>query len=406
MRRFVLITLSLLISLLLTNCRDHIAPSHLITIKINYPDGFTVADFPADVTVTAKNSNNTRTTTAITTSDGNAIFELVEGNYNFTTSFAINGNDGEEYIFNGIISNYSLISESAVTMNLILADNTGGFIFKEVYYAGSSTLENKGYYSDQFFEIYNNSGDTLYADGLSIALHESTSTSSPTNWVDGNGHLLARIPLTFHTWTIPGNGTEHPVLPGESFIIAQDGINHQTDEIGNPNSPVNLGNADWETYVESSGKDMDASAVPNLTLVYTTNTKMYDWTASSIGPALVLFRFPDNDWDNYVSEAGNFMTKPGSSRSTEYLMIDRSFIVDAVECAKFDAEEIYKRLPAELDAGYTYIEAGNKSSLSVRRKVKMIIGDRVIYKDTNNSSEDFLHDLTPTPGVNPTSVGE
>ncbi|WP_372648516.1 DUF4876 domain-containing protein [Draconibacterium sp.] len=390
--------------LFLINCKENVTPSYLITVKVNYPDGFTVTDFPVDAVVTATNTNNTRTTTISVTSDGYAIFELVEGNYNFTTSFVANDNDGEEYIFNGIISNYSLISESEVTMDLILVDNTGGFIFKEIYYAGSVTDEDKGYYSDQFFEIYNNSGDTLFADGLCIALHESTSTSSLTAWVDDNGELLERIPLTFQTWIVPGNGMEHPILPGESFIIAQDGIDHQTDEIGNPNSPVNLSNADWETYVESSGKDLDASAVPNLTLVYTTITTIYDWTASSLGPATVLFRLPDNDWVDYVSDASNFMTKPGSSRSTEYMMIDRSFVVDAVECAKFDAEEVYKRLPAELDAGYTYIEAGNKSSLSVRRKAKMIIGNRVIYKDTNNSSEDFLHDLTPTPGVNPTSI--
>ncbi len=404
MRKFALISLCLLMGLFLINCKENVTPSYLITVKVNYPDGFTVTDFPVDAVVTATNTNNTRTTTISVTSDGYAIFELVEGNYNFTTSFVANDNDGEEYIFNGIISNYSLISESEVTMDLILVDNTGGFIFKEIYYAGSVTDEDKGYYSDQFFEIYNNSGDTLFADGLCIALHESTSTSSLTAWVDDNGELLERIPLTFQTWIVPGNGMEHPILPGESFIIAQDGIDHQTDEIGNPNSPVNLSNADWETYVESSGKDLDASAVPNLTLVYTTITTIYDWTASSLGPATVLFRLPDNDWVDYVSDASNFMTKPGSSRSTEYMMIDRSFVVDAVECAKFDAEEVYKRLPAELDAGYTYIEAGNKSSLSVRRKAKMIIGNRVIYKDTNNSSEDFLHDLTPTPGVNPTSI--
>jgi hypothetical protein len=34
----------------------------------------------------------------------------------------------------------------------------------------------------------------------------------------------------------------------------------------------------------------------------------------------------------------------------------------------------------------------------------MIVDGRVIYKDTNNSSEDFLHDLDPTPGENPSTV--
>ncbi|QIA07953.1 DUF4876 domain-containing protein [Draconibacterium halophilum] len=406
MRKFVLITISLLMCLLLTNCKDDVTPSYITTVKVGYPEGFTVADFPENVTVTATNTNNTRTTSVTATSDGNAIFELVEGNYNFTASFSVIGTDGEEYIFNGIISNYSLMAESDIAMNLILVDNTGGFIFKEIYYSGSRTPEDKFYYSDQFHEIYNNSGDTLYADGLCIAVHAQTSTSTLTSWVDDNDELLDRIPLTFHTWIVPGDGTEYPVFPGESFVIALDGIDHRTDENGNPNSPVNLGDANWETYVESSGKDLDASAVPNLTMIYTTNTAMHDWSTSVFGPAEVLFRLPNNDWESYVSDTGNFMTKPGSSSSTEYLMIDREFVIDAVECARVDRDDIYKRLPVELDAGYTYIEAGTYSSLSVRRKAKMIIGSRVIYKDTNNSSEDFLHDLVPTPGIHPTSLEE
>jgi hypothetical protein len=34
----------------------------------------------------------------------------------------------------------------------------------------------------------------------------------------------------------------------------------------------------------------------------------------------------------------------------------------------------------------------------------MIVNNRVIYQDTNNSTNDFLHDLVPTPGVNPATV--
>ncbi|MCK3683397.1 DUF4876 domain-containing protein [Maribellus sp. YY47] len=391
-----------LLSLLLVNCgKDDIAPSHLVTLKIVYPDGFTAADFPGDVTVTATNTNTSRVTSVVATPNGTVTFELVEGTYNFNTVFSVTGDDNQEYTFNGAISNYSLLMESMVDMNLILADNTGGFIFKEIYYVSSKTPEGKSYSSDQFFEIYNNSGDTLYADGLCLAVLDHTTTSKLTVWVNEDGSLMERLPLAFHTWIVPGNGTDHPVYPGQNIVIAQDGINHITDENGNPNSPVDLSSADWETYVESSGKDLDASSVPNLTVVYTTSTIMADWVISTLGPAIVLFRFP-NSWESYVADANNFMIKPGSSQSTEYMLIDRDYVIDAVELAKFDAPEIYKRLPAELDAGYTYVEAGPFSSKSVRRKAKMIVNGRVIYQDTNNSSVDFLHDLVPTPGVNPT----
>jgi hypothetical protein len=337
--------------------------------------------------------------------DGDVVFELVQGTYNFTTNFTVTADDSVEYTFNGVLSNYSLVAESSTTIDLILADNTGGFVIKEIYYAGSKTAEGSNYYSDQFHEIFNNSGDTLYADGLCLAILDPSSTASLSSWTDDDGSLLDLIPLTFHTWIVPGDGDDYPVYPGEGFVIAQDGINHITDENGNSNSPVDLSNADWETYVEASGKDLDASAVSNLTLVYTTSTSMFDWLVSVFGPAEVLFRLP-SDWETYVADADNFMTKPGSTSSTQYLIISPDDVIDAVECARVDKDNIYKRLPTSLDAGYTYTEAGTYSSKSVRRKVKMIIDGRVIYKDTNNSSEDFLHDLTPTPGVNPTTVEE
>jgi len=404
MKRPVNLIFTLLLSLLLVNCgSDDVTPSYILTLKVAYPDGFTAANFPGDVTVTATNTSSTLTTSMVANANGEAIFELVVGTYNFTTSFSVTGDDDEEYSFNGVISNYTLIAESSVNMNLIMVDNTGGFVLKEIYYAGSKTVDEKSYYSDQFHEIYNNSGDTLYADGLCLAVMDPSLSSTPSVWVNEDGSLMDRLPLIFHVWRIPGDGNDHPVLPGESVLIAQDGIDHKTDENGNPNSPVNLGNADWEAYVEAAGKDLDASNVPNLTLVYTTTTTSFDWLAPVSGPAEVLFRLPD-DWEAYASDANNFMTKPGSTSSTEYMLIDREFVIDAVECIRVDKPEFYKRVPNELDAGYTFLDGNSYCAKSVRRKAKMIIDGRVIYKDTNNSSEDFLHDLDPTPGINPTTV--
>jgi hypothetical protein len=85
-------------------------------------------------------------------------------------------------------------------------------------------------------------------------------------------------------------------------------------------------------------------------------------------------------------------------------MVDKKHVIDAVEIVRVETDKRYKRLHTELDAGYTYLDGGTYCSKSVRRKAKLIVEGRVIYKDTNNSTEDFLHDLTPTPGVNPTAV--
>ena len=70
-----------------------------------------------------------------------------------------------------------------------------------------------------------------------------------------------------------------------------------------------------------------------------------------------------------------------------------------------DESKRNKRIPSDLDAGYVFVSESYNSK-SLRRKAKQIINGKVIYKDTNNSSEDFNGEATPTPGVNPTVVDE
>ncbi len=400
MKKFLNYVLVLTFSLLIINCQDDVTPSYNLDLTILFPDGFTATSIPDGVTVKAVNIQTGRETTSPLLASGVASFLLVEGTYDFSTSFEVVDGD-DSYAFNMLLAGYSLMKESSATAELIMANNSGGFIFKEIYFSGSKTPEDKNYYADQFHEIYNNSGETLYADGLCLGVLKATS-SKPCVWTKEDGTLMDEMATTYHLWRVPGNGTDHPVLPGESILIAHDGIDHKTDENGNPNSPVNLENADWETYVEISGKDLDAPGVPNLTMMYTSSTTMMDWLHSVFGAGVILFNLPD--WESYVADANNFKTTPGSSSTKEYLMIHKDMVIDAVEIVRFDEEKRNKRIPAELDAGYTYLEGGTYCSKSIRRKAKMIVEGRVIYKDTNNSSEDFLHDLDPTPGVHPSAV--
>lgn len=403
MKKFLMLSLVAMFSMMLFSCNDDVTPSYTLNISLELPDGFTIATVPAGTEVKVKNTQTGRESVITTDASGIASGILVEGNYSVTCSFAIKVGD-DEYTFNGTLSDFMLSKESTMSIKLIMADNTGGFVFKEVYFSGSKTPAAKTYYDDQFHEIYNNSNDTLYADGLCIGVLQQSS-SNPNVWVNADGSFMDQLPITFQAWIIPGSGKDHPVFPGKSIVIAQDGINHKTDPNGNSLSPVNLGNADWESYFEISGKDLDAPSVPNMTLMHTTSTAMNDWLHSVFGSAVIIFRLPENmSWETYVANPDNFKTLPGSTSSTKYFMIDKKYVIDAVEIVRPEEDKRNKRLHTVLDAGYTYVDGGTYCSKSIRRKVKMIVDGRVIYKDTNNSTEDFLHDLDPTPGVNPTSV--
>lgn len=403
MRKFLMLSLVAMFSVALFSCKDDVTPSYTLNITLELPEGFTLATIPAGTEVKVKNTQTGRESVITTDASGIASAILVEGNYSVTCSFSIKVGD-DEYTFNGMLADFMLGNESSMKVDLVMADNTGGFVFKEIYYAGSKTSAAKTYFDDQFHEIYNNSNDTLYADGLCIGVLQQSS-SNENVWVNSDGSFIDQLPITFQAWIIPGSGKEHPVYPGKSIVIAQDGIDHKTDPNGNSLSPVNLGNADWESYFEISGKDLDAPAVPNMTLMHTTSTTMNDWLHSVFGSAVVIFRLPENvSWETYVANPDNFKTLPGSTSSTKYFMIDKKYVIDAVEIVRPEEDKRKKRLHTQLDAGYTYLDGGTYCSKSIRRKVKMIVDGRVIYKDTNNSTEDFLHDLDPTPGINPTSV--
>ncbi len=401
--------------LLFSSCDDgeEEAVRYAVTVTVQYPEGYTNGS-ASDIDVKATNTQTGTNISAKTNADGIAQFSLISGIYTFSVV-----HETEEFAFNGLMENTTVAEDKSITIALHASSLSGGLVFKEIYYSGSpieGSSSSTGYFSDSFTEIYNNSDEVIYLDNIGFGALDPAASNSPSVWLDENGNLQDRLPLYGYSFYFKGSGTDHPLQPRTSIVIAMDGIDHQTDPAGNPLSPVNLGNADWELYVGdiNGGKDADAPGVPNLTLLHTTSTTLNDALYSVFGPAMVIFRFPENiDPAVFASDEANLSTKPGTSVQTQYLRIPKEYIIDAVECVNHDPSRRNKRVLSDLDAGYTFLDAGytfissgTYSSKSVRRKVKQIIDGKVIYKDTNNSTEDFLQDQTPTPFVHPTTADQ
>ncbi|PID69414.1 MAG: hypothetical protein CR989_01645 [Flavobacteriales bacterium] len=398
--KLLFMTLAILFFVACNKDDDDIAKTYTATITVKYPDGYdnTLAE---GISVTFTNTLSGDTIKAITDANGVATLKgLQSGTYSISAV-----GENEEFSFNGVLDNTTLSSDASFEITLTAKALGGGLVFKEIYYTGSKTPEDGRYYSDQFHEIYNNSDDTIYLDGLCIGVMQPNS-SRESDWVDENGKLMDRLPLQFHVWYVPGDGDDYPLEARTSIVIAQDGIDHKTDPAGNPDSPVNLGNANWETYCGdiNNGKDADAPGVPNLSMMFTTSTKMYDWLHSVFGAGVIIFRLPDGtDPVAWAQNPSNLMTRPGSTSTKEYLMVPKEYVIDAVEVVRAEENKRHKRIPADLDAGKVWC-SGTYVGESIRRKVKQIIDGKVIYKDTNNSTEDFLGSQTPTPFIHPTAV--
>jgi hypothetical protein len=375
------------------------AQLYTANIKVFYPQGYGV-ELATGINVQVQNTISGQVFNLVTNSLGLASVPLEEGIYKVSAT-----QETSDFYLNGITENLTIqtTGENNWEVHLVATSKKGGLVFKEIYYTGSKTAAGSNYYSDQFHEIYNNSDEVVYLDGLCIGLTTPLG-STATVWVNPDGSIMDRIPVTFHALMFPGTGQTYPLQPRTSVVLAMDAINHQTDPLGNPLSPVNMASAQFETFIEAPGKDTDAPQAANLIVMYTTAASMYDWLHSVFGQGVILFRLPTGlDWQTFVANPDNFMTQPGSTSSTLYFMVHKDWVVDGVECNRPEEDKRFKRLPTSVDAGMTWSLA-TYNSKSVRRKAEKILDGKVIYKDSNNSTNDFIIDQTPTPFVHPSVV--
>lgn len=363
------------------------------TVTVSYPETYKdQLASGAKVIVTNTVTNVTENTT--TNASGAAMFStLIPGTYQISVSRDLSASEGltqtgieSEVYLNASVSNY-VLSEAGGNVDVRLKGSpVGGLVLKEIYYTGSPSF----YFYDQFYEIYNNSTDTLYADSLCIGDVVGnpylSSSSKPSGFLTDTENIYFS-----NIWMVPGNGKTYPIAPGKSIIIAETGMNHKSDPAGNPESPVDLGTpvGDFETYYETSGRDTDNPAVPNMIQVYIAIPTMFDWLTTVFGPSIAIFRHPD--------PAGlPLFTEPGSTSTRSYPQVPVANVIDAVDAVSNENASAFKRLPAALDAGFTYC-SGTYVKESVRRKVKATLNGRRVLQDTNNSTQDFEVLTTPTP---------
>ena len=286
-----------------------------------------------------------------------------------------------------------------LVLPVYLSVDKDDFIFEEIFFTGTRRASGSSYIGDTYFKIYNNTDHVLYADGLAICESKFKSTQFYTYTPD-----IRQDEMTVHAiYVIPGNGTEHPVAPGESLVICDTGIDHR---ISNPNS-FDLSDADFEWYDEStnpSHTDIDSPTVPNL-------DKWYCYTLTVFVPhnrgfsSFALARIPigkeaylsdyyyDYEYTIYVP-AGTFPMSGSAYR------LPNEWIVDGVNCS-VETDRQWNVLPPSIDAGWTHCGAmdsdENRFFKSIRRKMLYLTDDGIkVLKDTNNSTADFNPDCVPS----------
>ncbi len=326
------------------------------------------------------------------------INDVIPGIYTVAISGESTAN-GFTYMFNGNLSNVYVLDNGKQLDLEMAAARSGSILFKEIYYSGSKKGGKTNYFRDQFYELYNNSNQVQYLDGLCIGnLFPINATSNKYTWErpDADNYVYFES-----IWQVPfdrtnPNNKKYPLQPGESVILAQMAVDH-TAENFNPDSPVNLQDAEFEFYLKTTANTFDNTDCDNMIPAYwKKSASTAQWMPSINGPALAIF-YPDEqmaavmydpDYEQIYSSTWVLGNKTNKGKD-----VFMDCIVDAVELMLNESKITQKRMPAILDAGATWT-GGTYNAKSVGRKIKETTADgRVIYQDTNNSLDDFqIHD--------------
>ena len=159
------ITLMVLAVLTMVGCQKTGTKTISINVKVDETK-LVAAGIPSPESYGVKISNfATGSVIETTTENGIATAtDILPGVYTISVSASQN-QGGFTYTIAGSESNVSLIADGAEVVVNVDAVKEAALVFKEIYYTGVKDY----YFRDQFYEIYNNSTEVVYADGLCIA---------------------------------------------------------------------------------------------------------------------------------------------------------------------------------------------------------------------------------------------
>lgn len=335
-----------------------------------------LSNFATGITVDLQTENGVATATGV-----------VPGLYDVTVS-GYQAKDGFTYTIAGAESGISLLSNNDEVSVLVDAVKESALVFKEIYYEGCGNY----YFRDQFYEIYNNSTEVVYADGLCIAetVFANNDKSIIYEWPIENADQYVFVQTV---WQIPGEGTTYPVQPGESFVIAQWGANHTAKELSDGASPVDLSGAEFEAIEKEtttySGLVLTDNPAVNMAKVVMARYAMPQWLTSVSGSRYIIFK-PSEPLKNE-----DFITATNADYNGVGREIPISEIIDAVQTVSDETDMAILGLPTVLDAGAIWC-SGPYRVESISRKVKETRADgTVVYQDTNNTTNDFEVQAVP-----------
>lgn len=426
MKKYALLMLSVLFFLAACSDKeDDVYRTYPVVVQLAYPSG---SELEAAEGIAVKLTGNTGTAyDATTDASGKASFTVPAGIYEASASEQ-RAMNGYSYILNGVQGNITVTEswtgEEVVSLELT-ESKSGQVIIKELYVGGCPRDDGSGNYQfDKYVVLYNNSDQTATLENFCLGMVNPYNANSTINdYVDGvlsyaNDNY---IPAGCGIWYLPGTLT---IEAGRQVAIALNGAINHTLTYSNS---VNLSNADYCTYDLEDFSQTNYYPAPSENIPtdhYFTAYKYGQgtaWVLSNQSPAFFIFSTRDVSPEAFASNTDYHYTA-GREGNIIYrcAKVPADWILDAVEVfSQAQLARSQKRLTSAIDAGYTILTnaQGHTSYRNVNKEAtealeantgKLVYsyslgndpsgidaeaslknGARIIYMDTNNSTNDF-----------------
>lgn len=380
----------------LTGCKEEQMLSLVseYSVQVSMPDNIKEEFKYSNKTVTLRSQRMTYTSS--TDQNGIAKFaNIIPDIYNVYTSWDISGDEyilmsdtlveNKPALISGIASAKKIFSDSIISIKALLSVKQS-LIISKVYASGTKDLNNSKYDADGYVEIFNNSDEIQYIDGVYLALVEG---DSPVAFAakDNPDNIHARQVFRF-----PGNGTDYPILPGQSIIACNSAVDHTANAL----NTVNLQDANFE-FKNTISKPINNPNVDAMILVHTSYVGLnsLNLQRGSVN-GICIFKTSENVGEYPLDYP------PGKTSGNRFLKIPAKYIMDGVEILGYRStgvDQNAKRFQNFIDAGYKTISSvSGYTHESIERKVdtNKSTGTRVYLKDTNNSQSDMATISDPT----------
>ncbi|MDE7092295.1 MAG: DUF4876 domain-containing protein, partial [Muribaculaceae bacterium] len=322
---------------------DKAAPLYEIVVNPQLPTGYVIDS--QEIKFTEINTGNVTTVTSLNN------LELPAGIYNIEATALVSETDNRaaasgQKTMRAIAQNV-VITETTrtITLDWFFYNPDNSLVISEIY-LGSLNATGKGLLYDSHITIYNNTDETIYADGLAIC--EGTLNNS-TSYPDLTPAPEERF-LVGTVYVIPGNGTQYPIEPGKSIKIVDQAIEWSADVAG----AQDYRDADFEWYDEvtiGTVRDTDNPDVPNLNKWYSYSATI--WILSQqANRSYAIARIPEgvtaesflNDYKCSYTYYFTFTEKYLTRDNQYYIPLD--WIIDGVNLCPSSTQEFLCLTPA------------------------------------------------------------